>query len=1238
MTKQELYEELVKVRNSLKKKFVSAEKAPAICSDDTLKRIAAAAPTRGEDLQCIPGVGKTFVEKYGAYFMEPLEKFHKESAANAKITDDVRKTLKNLENRLVNINKRNRLLYMGKIYEKYAYDLHGKQMQPLLEYLTGKPTGKGFKLSEVDFANDSYVKINKFKKLLTLMREVTKDMRESGQNDLYVGWPYLSGKMAGEDFNIRAPLALFPVTLLRENESVYIKADETRDILYNNNLILTQYKFSGVKKDLPPSVIEEIGENFMQEICAYYGEAGIRFSPELPKSSAFAEYREGEFPKYRNGEYHLQNNAVLGKFSMYSSALQRDFKAIIEKDEINKLLSELLENSEDIDYYSDDFRYGESKKPVAFTERQIDYINSLNASQEDAVFGIEGRDELVIQGPPGTGKSQTITSLIVDYVLKGHNVLMVSQKKAALDVIYSRLGDLAKYALFVSDTKDKEYFYSQLFNLLYSAQKSDFDAAAYDAAVSVIDENIRELKEIGDKLYKKSEIGTEMYRLYQENADNVFLGNYLLQSVGYEDEIGEKLLSVSYPALKAMREKFSDMLYLGRLKEYFDLLQSYPWLLKVKPDLGRLEMAEPLKLCARLIEMKREYDGKFFLAKPFYKGDLKRQIKDIMDLCFKKRHGVKEFLISPSHLKDGLTSFDRFSVIRALFDTLSEDEKRYITAVYNIANKTGVSMADANRNVYDYAVLRHIDDFEAKNKPVLSHIQNYSLIVNATETYIERKRRLTREKIKEALAAAYSKNIASSKRFGEMKRSVEGKRKQSVSKFIDKFGFELFRGVKIWLMTPEVVSESLPLETGLFDLVIFDEASQLYVEKGVPAIQRAKKVVIAGDHKQLRPSSLGFGRMETDDEFDEDAETNAALEEESLLDLARFKYDEVLLNFHYRSKYEELIAFSNYAFYHGRLMISPNTEQPAKPPIEIVKVKSGKWTDRCNKTEAKAVVLLLKNYLKTRTAEQTVGVITFNSGQKDAIMDAIDEECAKDRDFSARCGKEWNRKRNGEDIGLFVKNIENVQGDERDCIIFSLAYAKNEQGKVVRNFGWLNQRGGENRLNVAISRAKEKIYVVTSISSSELYVDDLQNEGPKIFKKYLAYAEAVSAGRREAAKNVLLSFESPTAEAAAAAVGRDFEEELKDALSRCGYEVEENVGIGGYSIDIAVKAQGRYVLGIECDSRVYAMSDSVRDRDIHRAEYLESRGWKLHRVWSTDWWHSPEKEIERIRNIVGSLS
>lgn len=1240
MTQQELYDELIKVRNQLKKKFASGGRTPAVCSDEAVRLIAANAPKRQEELQYISGLGKTFQEKYGAAFMQVLDRYHKESASSAKITDDVRKTLKNLESRLVNINKRNRLLYMSKLYDKYAYDLYGRQLPPLIEYLTGKSRAKSFKLSEIDYA-DTPAKINKFKKLLTLMREVTKDVRESGQNDLYVGYPYVIGRMSGEDFNIRAPLALFPVSLERDNENVYIKLDESRDVLYNNNLILTQYKFSGLNRELPNPVIEEVKDTFIADLQAYYGEAGIRFEAELPKFSAFAEYKEGTFPKFAKGEYHLNNNAVLGKFSMCSSALQKDFKEIIDKDEINKLLSELLENSEDIDYYSDDFRFPDREKRAAgYCEKDIDYINALNASQENAIVSVSKCDELVIQGPPGTGKSQTITSLIVDTVLKGHKVLMVSQKKAALDVIYSRLGELSRYALFVSDIKDKEFFYSQMFNLLYSDERYYFDEAAYQQTVAEIDSNVKDLEDIAAKLYERDEkLGVPMYKIYQENPHNVFLSNYLVQSVGYENEVDPALEGVQYPSLKNIRDKFSDEIYLGQLKEYFNLLQSFPWLLKVKNNIGRLELAEPLKLCAQLIALKKEYSETFFLAKPFKKKAVKKKIREIMSLCFVKRHGVKEFFISPAHLMDGLVSYERFALIRPLYDSLTESEKRYIESVNNIAEKTGVSMKDGSRNVFDYVVLKHIDAFEAENKAVLAHIQNYKLIVGMISKYIEKKKRFTQEKFKQYLKNVYEKNVALSKRFGEMKRNVESKRRMSVQRFIGKFSFELFRGVKIWLMTPEVVSESLPLDNGMFDLVIFDEASQLYVEKGVPAIQRAKKVVIAGDHKQLRPSSLGFGRFETEDEFDDDPESNAALEEESLLDLARFKYNEVLLDFHYRSKYEELIAFSNYAFYHGRLTISPNTEQPAKPPIEVIKVKNGRWQDRSNSAEAKTVVQLLKNFLKTRQNEQTVGVITFNSAQKDLIMDVIDEECAKDKDFALRCNKEWNRKRNGEDIGLFVKNIENVQGDERDVIIFSLAYAKNEQGKVVRNFGWLNQRGGENRLNVAISRAKEKIYIVTSISSADLYVGDLQSEGPKIFKKYLEYAEAVSAGRKAVAHEILLSLcDVRTQSAAAAAYDSPFVEEVYDGLVKCGFEVDKNVGIGGYSIDLAIRAQGKYILGIECDSHLYETPDSARDRDVHRQEYLESRGWNLHRIWSTNWWHSPQKELEKIQKIVGTLS
>ena len=362
------------------------------------------------------------------------------------------------------------------------------------------------------------------------------------------------------------------------------------------------------------------------------------------------------------------------------------------------------------------------------------------------------------------------------------------------------------------------------------------------------------------------------------------------------------------------------------------------------------------------------------------------------------------------------------------------------------------------------------------------------------------------------------------------------------------------------------------------------------------------------------------------------------MEEESLLDLARFKYQPVLLNFHYRSKYEELIAFSNYAFYQGRLYVSPNMETADKPPIEVHKLDDAMWTNRSNYAEAKYIVEMLKTFFAERKANETIGIITFNINQRDLIDDLIDEECAKDTEFSVQIRAELARRRDGEDIGLFVKNIESVQGDERDVIIFSIGYAKNENGRLVRNFGWLNQRGGENRLNVAISRAKKKVHIVTSINPSELQVEDTKNEGPRILKKYLEYAFAVSAGDKETAKQVLLSFGDEAQPGEMVSFDSIFEEQVFDALVQRGYHVDTQVGIGGYSIDLAIKKGNDYILGIECDGKLYHSSKSARERDYHRQKYLESRGWRIHRIWSTNWWKHPEMEIQKICNIAGQPS
>lgn len=297
-----------------------------------------------------------------------------------------------------------------------------------------------------------------------------------------------------------------------------------------------------------------------------------------------------------------------------------------------------------------------------------------------------------------------------------------------------------------------------------------------------------------------------------------------------------------------------------------------------------------------------------------------------------------------------------------MYNKLTKIEQDYLHSILNCMTLLSSSFVETNVELYNEILFEHIGRFEVNNRILLQDINNFDTIIRSLSEAINKKQKLTKQRLETILAEGIN-NISTSKRHGEILRILDSKRKWSVNKFIKKFDFELFKSVKIWLLTPEVVSEIIPLQTGIFDLVVFDEASQMYVEKGIPSILRAKKVIVAGDHKQLRPSNLGAGRIEMDmDDLPEDTELGAALEEESLLDLARFKYQDVMLNFHYRSRYEELIAFSNYAFYHGRLYVSPNAVAPKTPPIQVHKMEDALWTDRTNVAEAKYIVELLKQF------------------------------------------------------------------------------------------------------------------------------------------------------------------------------------------------------------------------------------------------------------------------------------
>jgi very-short-patch-repair endonuclease len=276
--------------------------------------------------------------------------------------------------------------------------------------------------------------------------------------------------------------------------------------------------------------------------------------------------------------------------------------------------------------------------------------------------------------------------------------------------------------------------------------------------------------------------------------------------------------------------------------------------------------------------------------------------------------------------------------------------------------------------------------------------------------------------------------------------------------------------------------------------------------------------------------------------------------------------------------------------------------------------------------------------------DPTLGIITFNSAQADLINDVLDERAQKDPDIQKLLENARQRKEGDQFVGLFVKNIENVQGDERDIILFSVAYATDENGKMVSQFGSLSQDGGENRLNVAVTRARKKVFIVCSFEPSEwTRVDTYSSRGPRLLKKYLEYGKAVSDGDEERVHQVLNSILDATTVQdirGQSIYDSPFEEEVAIAIRNLGYTVHTQVGFSGYRIDLAVVHPNdpeRYILAVECDGAMYHSSKIARERDFYRQWFLQQHGWKVHRVWSRNWWKTKSRELEKIQDEINRL-
>ncbi|MEG1209538.1 MAG: DUF3320 domain-containing protein [Leclercia sp.] len=441
------------------------------------------------------------------------------------------------------------------------------------------------------------------------------------------------------------------------------------------------------------------------------------------------------------------------------------------------------------------------------------------------------------------------------------------------------------------------------------------------------------------------------------------------------------------------------------------------------------------------------------------------------------------------------------------------------------------------------------------------------------------------------------------------------RRHMPIRKLIERAGRAIQQIKPVFMMSPMSIANFLPPGKLEFDVVVFDEASQVKAIDAFGAILRGKQVVVVGDTRQMPPTDF-FGRdVELDDE---DA---ATADIESILSM--FKAcgsQERYLRWHYRSRHESLIAVSNVEFYDSKLVVFPSAGQhPHAKGVSfdyLPEALYDRGRTRTNKGEARAVAQAVMQHA-IQTPELSLGVAAFSVAQRDLIqveVELLRRQHPEAEAFFTSAGSE----------PFFVKNLENIQGDERDKIFISIGYGRNESGRIAKEFGPLNREGGHRRLNVLITRAKLAMRVFCNFRSDELDIDAGASLGVRGLKNFLKFAET---GELEVARETGKAPDSP------------FELEVIEALREKNYEVEPQVGTAGYFIDIAVKDPqfpGRYVLAIECDGASYHSSRSARDRDRLRQGVLEGLGWNFHRIWSTDWFRNPQQEITRVVAAIES--
>lgn len=759
-------------------------------------------------------------------------------------------------------------------------------------------------------------------------------------------------------------------------------------------------------------------------------------------------------------------------------------------------------------------------------------------------------------------------------------------------------------------------------------------------------ENIDELKELSKELRSFKDIGlfgklfNRDYKKLRRKFNQLFIGTYK-----NDPQIMIQMLDAAKNILDDFDQNYKNLKTDGLMKLFNILniksldLKKISNIIDIYENLNKiLELKEAFKWKKEVLEIGFKED----CIEPFMNADsekysesLRRLVKNtsntvekLNDLSKKIAHfgHIKEEIFFLGHTdlnkqRDILINKLKYSSklemwidVSRLINSL---EKYHLLPIIEYAIKNNIE--DDIKNLVQYAYYREWAHYVLRSNELLSKFDS-----RIYESYLKKFR-----DIDSKLGSLYAKEHALSLSKNKIPDGKGGRVKDKTEmqlirneinkqmrhlpiRQIIKRAPKAIRALKpCFMMSPLSVAQFIDPFQEPFDLMIMDEASQIFPEDSLGAIARAKQVVIVGDPNQLPPTNFFVSSLKTDEEEEEITATAA----ESILDLALRVYPNVKrLKWHYRSQHESLISFSNYHFYDNELMIFPSpNKDTSQVGISRKFIENGYFENQQNINEAIAIVNSIVDFLQ-KNSEESLGVVTMNKKQAE-LVDRLLEEKTKEKlnirrlvDNAIKEGK------------LFIKNLENVQGDEADVLYIGTTYGPDPKTKkVYQRFGPLNGDYGWRRINVLITRAKKRIIVFTSMVSNDI-VRSEGNRGRMAFKNYLQYVES---GYIESVQGVATGKEPDS----------PFEESVIRFIQSLGFVAQPQVGVAGFYIDIGVTVKGscNYILGIECDGASYHSSKSARDRDRIRQEILESMGWEIYRIWSTDWFKHRKNEEERLQ-------